>query len=136
MGEATTVLPQLAVNGGNRLPAVDVDSYNLELRDDEDFIGDRVTKGSFRTFVENWRKPMRKYGDDPLGKTPSKDLTRQKLDAFLTEGGPEAAGVVQGAIEDFAQEFALVVRRFLKAKGWKDTQRIVVGGGLRASRIG
>ena len=33
MGEATTVLPQLAVNGGAQLPAVEVDSYNLELRD-------------------------------------------------------------------------------------------------------
>jgi hypothetical protein len=128
MGETTTVLPTLAANGSARLPEVNVDSYNLELRDDEDFIGDRVTKGSFREFIENWRKPLRKYGDDPLGKTPSKDISRQKLDAFLTEGDPEAAGVVQGAIEDFAQEFALVIRRFLKTKGWRDTQR--------ASRIG
>jgi hypothetical protein len=136
MGETTTALPTLAANGGAHLPEVDVDSYNLELRDDEDFIGDRVTKGSFRAFIENWRKPLRKHGDDPLGKTPSKELTRQTIDAFLTEGEPEAAGVVQGAIEDFAQEFALVIRRFLKAKGWRDTQRIVVGGGLRASRVG
>jgi hypothetical protein len=43
---------------------------------------------------------------------------------------------VLGSIEDFAQEFAAVIRRFLRLKEWRDTQRIVVGGGLRASRIG
>jgi ROK family len=31
---------------------------------------------------------------------------------------------------------ALVIRRFLKLKGWRDTERIVIGGGLRASRVG
>ena len=29
-----------------------------------------------------------------------------------------------------------MIRRFLKTKGWKDTERIVVGGGFRASRVG
>ena len=54
----------------------------------------------------------------------------------LAKGDPEAAGIVQGAIEDFSQELALVIRRYLKTKGWKDTERIVVGGGFRASRVG
>ncbi len=43
---------------------------------------------------------------------------------------------MQGAIEDFSQELALVIRRFLKLKAWRDTERIVVGGGFRASRVG
>ena len=43
---------------------------------------------------------------------------------------------MHGAVEDFSQELALVIRRFLKLKGWKDTERIVVGGGFRASRVG
>jgi hypothetical protein len=30
----------------------------------------------------------------------------------------------------------LVIRRYLKLKAWRDTERIVVGGGFRASRIG
>ena len=34
------------------------------------------------------------------------------------------------------QELALVIRRFLKLKVWRDTERIVVGGGFRASRVG
>jgi hypothetical protein len=54
----------------------------------------------------------------------------------MAQGDAEAAGVIQGTIEEFSQEFAQVIRRFLRLKAWKDTQRIVVGGGLRQSRIG
>jgi hypothetical protein len=46
------------------------------------------------------------------------------------------AGLIQGAIEDYAQEFAKVIRRFLKLKSWRDTERIAVGGGFRARRVG
>lgn len=58
------------------------------------------------------------------------------MEKLLTAGDPEAAGVVQGAIEDFVLEFALVIRRFLKMKAWRGTERIAVGGGFRDSRIG
>src|SRR5437764_707814 len=136
MAEHTMTLPTVATHGATRLPLVDVDSYNVELKDDEGFLGDRATKGAFREIIENWRKPLRKAGDDPFGDEPSEEISRKKLDALLSEGDPEAAGVVQGAIEDFAQELALVVRRFLKLKAWRDTERIVVGGGFRASRVG
>jgi hypothetical protein len=125
-----------AKHGAKRLPAVDVDSYNVELRDDEGFIGDRASKGAFRDIVENWRKPLRKAGSDPFGKTPSDDLSKKDLDQALTNGDGEAAGVVQGAIEDYAQEFALVIRRLLKLKAWQDTERLVIGGGFRAARVG
>ena len=39
-------------------------------------------------------------------------------------------------MEEFANELATVARRFLRQKGWRDTQRIVVGGGMRQSRVG
>jgi hypothetical protein len=39
-------------------------------------------------------------------------------------------------MEEFAQELAAVIRRFMRLKDWKDTQRIVMGGGLRGSRVG
>src|SRR5215213_7566426 len=136
MAEQTTTLPDLPVHGGPHLPAVEVDSYNLETKDDEGFLGDRVTKGSFREILENWRKALRKNGDDPFGEEASKDLSKKTLDTSLAEGDPEAAGVVQGAIEDFAQELALIIRRYLKLKAWRDTERIVVGGGFRGSRVG
>src|SRR5690242_5588208 len=136
MAEQTTKLETVATHGASRLPLVNVDSYNVELKDDEGFLGDRANKAAFRRIIENWRKPLRKAGDDPFGDEPSEELNRKKLDALLCDGDPEAAGVVQGAIEDSSQELALVIRRFLKLKAWRDTERNVVGGGFRASRIG
>jgi predicted NBD/HSP70 family sugar kinase len=113
-----------------------VESYNLEIKDNLGFIGDRASKGAFREMIEQIRKPLRKAGDDPLGDEDSDQLSRADLDALLAKGEPEAAGVVQGAIEDFSQEFAQVIRRFLKLKEWKDTERIAVGGGFRGGRVG
>jgi hypothetical protein len=136
MSDTTTTLPSIAEHGASRLPAVEVDSYNIELKDDEGFIGDRASKGAFRAIIENWRKSMRKAGGDPFGDEPSEEISKKTLDALLTKGDPEAAGIVHVAIEDFSQELALVIRRYLKTKGWKDTERIVVGGGFRGSRVG
>jgi hypothetical protein len=131
-----TAAPTIAAHGAARLPSVTVDSYNVELKDDEGFLGDRASKGAFRSILENWRKPLRKKGEDPFGEEPSTEISKKALDTALVEGKPEAAGVVQSAIEDYSQELALVIRRFLKTKGWKDTQRVVIGGGFRASRVG
>ena len=136
MADQSTTLPTVAAHGASRLPSVDVDSYNVEVKDDEGFLGDRANKGAFREIIENWRKPLRKAGDDPFGDEASEDINKKKLDSLLIEGDPEAAGIVQGAIEDFSQELALVIRRFLKLKAWRDTERIVVGGGFRDSRVG
>ncbi len=132
----TATLVAIASHGASRLPSVELDSYNVELKDDEGFIGDRASKGAFRDIIENWRKSLRKNGDDPFGDEKSDQISKKTLDTLLTKGDGEAAGILQGAIEDFSQELALVIRRFLKTKGWKDTERIVVGGGFRASRVG
>jgi predicted NBD/HSP70 family sugar kinase len=131
-----TVSGGIAGHGAARLPAVDVDGYNVEMKDDEGFLGDRASKGAFREIIERWRKPLRKTDEDPFGETPSEDISRKALDALLAKGDPKAAGVLQGAIEDFAQELALVIRRFLKLKAWADTERIAIGGGFRGSRVG
>jgi hypothetical protein len=136
MAEDTLTTSGIGKHGATRLPSVDVDSYNVELKDDEGFIGDRASKGAFRAIMDNWRKPLRKAGNDPFGDEATEDISKKKLDALLTEGDPEAAGIVQGAIEDFAQELALIIRRYLKVKAWRDTERIVVGGGFRGSRVG
>jgi predicted NBD/HSP70 family sugar kinase len=128
----STILP----HGALQLPSVTIDSYNVELRDEEGFVGDRASNRAFREILEDWRERLRQVDEDPLGDTPSRELSKKKLDKLLIEGDPEAAGVVHGAIEDFAQELATVVRRFLRLKGWRDTERIAVGGGFRESRIG
>ena len=96
MADQSTTLPTVAAHGATRLPSVEVDSYNVELKDDEGFIGDRASKGAFRDIIENWRKPLRKAGDDPFGDEASEDISKKKLDALLAEGDPEAAGIVQG----------------------------------------
>jgi len=59
------------------------------------FLGDRASKGAFRDIVENWRKPLRKSGDDPFGDSASEDLTRKEFDDAAGKGDLEAAGVVQ-----------------------------------------
>src|SRR4051812_33774737 len=85
-------LPAVAAHGARRLPSVDVDSYNVELKDDEGFIGDRASKGAFRKFVESWRAALRKVGIDPLGDDLSEELSKRKLDDILARGDTEAAG--------------------------------------------
>jgi hypothetical protein len=132
----TPLAPAVAPHGFSRLPAVDVDSYDVELKDNEGFIGDRASKGAFRILIERIRKTLRKSGDDPLGDEDSEELSKAELDSLLLQGEPKAAGIIHAAIEDFSQEFALIIQRFLKLKEWKNTERIVIGGGFRASRIG
>ncbi len=122
-------------HGADELPAVTVDIYNAELRDSEGFLGDRASKRAFEALVEDWRERLHRIGQDPLGDTPTAEMNRW-LDEALLKGDPEAAGLVLGALEEFAQELAGVIRRFLRLEEWRDTQAIVVGGGLRASRIG
>jgi predicted NBD/HSP70 family sugar kinase len=132
----TTHTVAVPVHGAAALPSVIVETYNAELRDTEGFIGDRASNRAFRAILEDLRERLRQVGEDPLGDTPTDDLSKKKLDRVLGEGEPEAAAVVQGAIEAFATELSTVIARLLKIKGWRDVTRIAVGGGLRASRIG
>jgi hypothetical protein len=115
---------------------VEVDSFNIELKDDEGFLGDRASKGAFRDILDKWRKPLRKSGEDPFGNEASENISKKVLDAMLVGEDTEASAVVHSAIEVFAQELAYVTRRFLKTKAWEKTERIVVGGGFRGSRLG
>lgn len=127
---------ELLVHGGTELTRVTVDTYNAELRTPDGFVGDRASKRAFQSILDEWRERLAKIGVDPLGTAASAELGKKELDKILIEGDPEAAGVIHTVIEEFAQEFAAVVRRFLRLKDWKDTECIVVGGGLRQSRIG
>jgi predicted NBD/HSP70 family sugar kinase len=126
----------LVAHGAEQLSLVTVDAYNAELRSAEGFVGDRASRRAFLALVDDWRERVRQAGEDPFGDTPTAEISKKQLDKVLAQGDAEAAGIIQGAIEEFAQEFAQVIRRFLRLKNWKDTQRIVVGGGLRQSRIG
>ncbi|WP_369719927.1 ROK family protein [Bradyrhizobium sp. LLZ17] len=126
----------IATHGAMRLPSVEIDSFNIEMKDEDGFLGDRASKGAFREILERWRKPLRKSGEDPFGKEPTEAISKKTLDAILVGDDTEASAVVHSAIEEFAQELAYVTRRFLKSKAWAKTERIVVGGGFRDSRLG
>jgi hypothetical protein len=136
MADATITTTGIAAHGAFRLPSVEIDSFNIELKDEEGFLGDRASKGAFREILDRWRKPLRKSGEDPFGKEPSENISKKVLDAILVGDDTEASAVVHSAIEGFAQELAYVTRRFLKTKAWEKTERIVVGGGFRDSRLG
>jgi predicted NBD/HSP70 family sugar kinase len=128
--------PTALAHGARRLPGVEVLSYNVMLKDGEGFVGDRASKGAFRQFIDEWRKPLRRIGQDPFGDETSSKIAKKKLDDLLAKGDAESAGVVQGAIESFAQELAGVLRQFLKLKSWKKAEGIVFGGGFSGSRVG
>ena len=134
--QAEPLVSSLAGHGAGRLTAVHIDTYNAELRDEAGFIGDRASGRAFRAILDDVRERVSQGDGDPVGDVPSRDISKKKLDRLLLDGDPEAAGVVIGTIEEFAQEFATVIGRFLRLDEWHGTQRIVVGGGLRASRIG
>lgn len=128
--------PVLA-HGARVLPAVIVDTYNEELRDEEGFVGDRASGRAFRAILDDWRERVASSLDeDPFGGTPTDEISKSKLDKVLAGTDTVAAGLVHTAIEEFAHELATVVRRFLRLEGWRETERIVIGGGLSSSHIG
>lgn len=136
MAKSDETQAQLPTHGAEVLPNVLVDSYNLEIEDEDGFIGDKVNKSAFWEMMDKWRKLVRDLGEDPFGEVPSEDIGKKRLAAILVDGDPYAAGVVQSAIEDFAQQLTAVVRRFMRTKNWRDTECVVVGGGFRGSKIG
>jgi ROK family len=136
MADDIATTTSIAHHGASRLPSVDVDSYNIELKDEEGFLGDRASKGAFREIFDRWRKPLRKAGNDPFGDLPSENISKKALDDMLVGDDTEASAVMHSAIEEFAQELAYVTRRFLKTRAWAKTECIVVGGGFRDSRLG
>lgn len=136
MTDKATEQQVFTAHGAKQLPSVEVDSYNLALRDEDGFVGDNASRTAFNELLEKWRQPLREFGVDPLGDDDSDEITKSTLDKLLTDGHPEAGGVVHIAIEEFAQSLCFVVKRFLKSAGWRNTQCVVVGGGFRASRVG
>ncbi len=124
-------------HGARMLPAVIVDTYNEEMRDEEGFVGDRASGRAFHAILDDWRERVASTLDeDPFGDTPTGKIPKSTLDKVLAGTDTVAAGLVHTAIEEFAHELATVVRRFLRLEGWRETERIVIGGGLSASHIG
>ncbi len=136
MGKQDEARARLPTHGGSVLPRVVVDDYSVDLAEGDGFLGDRANKKAFWDLVEKYRKPLREQGSDPLGDADTEDIGKKALVDLLVKGDIEAAGLVHSAIEDFAQELATVIRRFLRLKAWRDTECLVIGGGFRGSRVG
>jgi hypothetical protein len=137
----TARVPAIIQHGWHVLPHVIVDTYNEELRDRGGFLGDRASKGAFRDILDKWRKEVvganvSGKGEDPFGDTPTWELTKSQLDKYFEGDDPTAAALVHTAVEEFAGELATVIERFLGVESWKDTEHIVIGGGLSGSHIG
>ena len=132
----TSVREAGIAHAAQRLPSVIVDDYNIELKDGDGFVGDRVSKAAFREMLETCRAEIRALGADPLGDKDSCDFSKRRLDDVLLAEDTLASGTVFSAIETFGQELARVVRLFLAQDGWEGTQAIAVGGGFRDSRAG
>lgn len=122
-------------HGAAELPSVIVSSYNLEVRDEDGFVGDKARRGAFLEHLEALRSNLRRNGDDPIAGDTDK-ISKKELDELLLDGEPREAGLILSAIENYAQSLAFVIRRFVRLKTWNAVERIVVGGGFRRSRVG
>lgn len=128
--------PRLIPHGAATLAFVTVDNYSLEIKDKDGFIGDKASKGAFRDLMDKWRKPLNDLELDPFDGAPSEEIPKDRLTKLLASDDPEKAGFVQSVVEDFAQQLAYIIRRFLALKEWRGTERIVIGGGFQASQVG
>ncbi len=124
----------IAGHGAVRLPSVEVDGYNAQLRDDDGFVGDRARRAAFFEGFDKWRSIAASAGKD-LFSEPTTDISKRSLDKMFLEGNVRGQAVMLSAIEEFAHNLAAVTRRLLRTKEWRDTERIAIGGGLRASRF-
>jgi hypothetical protein len=73
-------------HGGRVLPAVTVDTYNEELREEDGFVGDRASRRAFRAILADWRA-LTESCDDPLGDTPTEEVSRL-LDKMMASDDP------------------------------------------------
>lgn len=129
--------PTAPHHGASSLPrGVTVDDYSAELRVEGGFLGDQANSRAFDAILAYWRDKLGRTDDDPLGDVPAEAINRRQLDRLLEHGDAEVAGLVHGIVEEFAQALADVVGRLLDERAWQGTERIVVGGGMRASRVG
>jgi predicted NBD/HSP70 family sugar kinase len=123
--------------GSAKLGDLNVASYSLALKDGGRFVGDRASGRAFFGILDELRRPLYKSGTDPFGGKATDDLSHKDIDKAWRKGDAFAAGLVHTAIEEFAQRLAGVVRAYRSSDhDWAKATRIVVGGGLRDSRIG
>ena len=73
-GEQST----LPSHGASVLPSVRVESHNVEVEDDDGFIGDKASKGASWEIFDKWREPLRKISEDPFGDMPTREDNKKR----------------------------------------------------------
>lgn len=134
--EKQTAELELPKHGGSVLPSVTVDSYNLELKDEDGFVGDKASRRAFSELLDKWRKVLSQLGEEAFGSRPSSELSKKDIAALLAKGDGLESAVVFSAIEEFSQQLTFVIRQFLRLKAWKNTECLIIGGGFSDSRVG
>jgi hypothetical protein len=127
-----SAIGRLAGHGLASLSSLDVDSYNLDVRDDGEILNHRLRRAAFSEIVDK----LNKDHDGLLAGRDAAGLRRKDLEAALKSGDKLKVELVKTAIDAFANEMAYVISRFLKTREWKGVQRIVIGGGFRKGKIG
>ena len=128
----------LPTHGAAVLPSVEVDSYNLEVEDEDGFVGDKASKGAFwrdarqvaPAVARAWR------GSASATSRPTRSA-KKKLDALLAQG--HSGGGRRGAerrrgVRAAARQGHPPVPEDQRPGGTPTC--IVIGGGFRASRVG
>lgn len=123
-------------HGVRTLPGVVVGSYSLEIEDESGMVGDQASQTAFRSLLTAWRERLEVAGRDPLGSTPTEELSKADLDRMAREGDSEAQRTIALAVAEFADRLAEVIARFMRQPAWQGVQRIVIGGGFKESEIG
>lgn len=122
------------LHGRADLPLVHVDDYGAPLLDsDGGYLGDRARSAAFDEALARVRHLLLRHGHHPAD-LPRPD--RDEADEALDGDEPIAREAVHAAIEAYARELAYVTGRLLALPAWRGTECIVVGGGLRDSRVG
>jgi hypothetical protein len=112
----------------SRLELVAIDAYGTRGRD--------LNKSAFLKLLEASRRLLRGAPPRPFQGRPAARVGKKELSDILAHGEPRAAAVVLAAVEEFARQLAGVIARLLRRAAWRGTQRIILGGGMRAGRVG
>jgi hypothetical protein len=96
-----------------------VDACNAELRNNQEFVGDRANTRAFQKYLDQWRERVRRVGQDPFSSMPTRQLyeDRHAFQEILTNSDYKAVGMLFSAVEDYAQQLAGVVRCLLRLNG-------------------
>jgi len=123
-------------HGERELERVSITSYSLELEDEQGLVGDQASETAFRRVLKAWQLTLERAGREPFGARPPDEMSKEALDRIATTGETEAARTVALAINDFSARLAYVIGRFMRHRGWKGVERIVIGGGFKESAVG